>query len=81
MRISNTANKLLNCLHLEEPLNGKLTLFISLLEALTDELSQSLPISGDMDPWHARVYGTERVVYEEDLLSVIQELRNINEEM
>jgi len=47
---------------------------LAVLQWVLDNLTTSLPASPDMDEYYLRMYGTERVVEEDELVKLIEQL-------
>jgi len=52
-------------------------ILIHILRELISRYSESLPLDSNMDEFYARMYGTESVIYENDILSLIRELESL----
>lgn len=52
-------------------------ILIHVLHELINQYSTSLPPSPNIDEFYARMYGTDSVIYEDDILDLIQELEEL----
>ena len=52
-------------------------ILIHVLHELINQYSTSLPTDPNMDEFYARMYGTDSVIYENDILDLIQELEEL----
>lgn len=48
-----------------------------ILYELINQYSTSLPMDSNTDQFYARMYGTDSVIYENDILDLIQELEEL----
>ena len=52
-------------------------ILIHILRGLISRYSESLPLDSNMNEFYARMHGTESVIYENDILGLIQELESL----
>ena len=52
-------------------------ILIHILKELINQYSTSLPPDPNMDEFYARMYGGDSVIYESDILDLIQELAKL----
>lgn len=52
-------------------------ILIHVLHELINQYSTPLPMDPNIDEFYARMYGTDSVIYENDILGLIQELEEL----
>jgi hypothetical protein len=78
--MTNDAQKLVDStMHLTlRPQQGdRAKVIATILQWVLDNCSTSLPASPDMDEYYLRMYGTDRVVEEDELIRLINQLKEL----